>query len=134
MVDVRKEFPNQFEDEICPCFNSDYDALVSKFGEVLISCDIGTYQGDTLVVLKKDDKYGYLQFGWGSCSYCDALQGCKNYEDLQELVDYLESSIKWFDSKEELKSWGEEHDWVGDWFWDGNELKVWNFVYAVNKL
>lgn len=134
MVDVRKEFPNQFEDKICPRFNSDYDALVSKFGDVLISCDIGKYQGDTFVVLKKDDKYGYLYFGWGSCSYCDALRGCRDYDDLQQLMDHLESSIRWFDSKDELKQWCKEHDWEGDWFWTGDAPKVMQFVETVLNL
>lgn len=133
MVDVRKEFPNQFEKKWYG-FTGSYSDLIAKFGEILVSVDIGTYQGNTLVALKKEDKYGYLQFGWGSCSGCDALQGCENYDNLQELVDYLESSIKWFDSKEELKSWGKEHDWDGDWFWRDDMLKVIEFVEAVNKL
>ena len=132
MVDVRKVFPNAFEDGWRP--NVAYEELYKQFGTVLIQIDIGLYSGDTFVVLEKDGKYGYLVFGWGSCSYCDALLGCSDFDDLQGLSDHLETSIKWFDTKDELKEWAEVHDWEGDWAWHGNFNDVTRFVDAIRTL
>ena len=68
---------------------SDYQPIVDSFGNVLIQVDDADYQGDTRVLYEKDGKYGYLNFGWGSCSGCDALQACCNIEEIQELINSL---------------------------------------------
>lgn len=133
MVDVRKVFPNAFEDGWGGPYVG-YDDLYKQFGTPLVDVDIGTYQGDTLVVLEKEGKYGYLVFGWGSCSYCDILQSCENFDDLQNLSDHLETSIKWFDSKEELKAWVNKHDWEGEWFSYSDRGEVSDFINQVNSL
>lgn len=131
MVDVRKVLPDAFDHW---GLNIGYEDLYKQFGTPLIKVEIGSYQGDTLVALEKEGKYGYLTFGWGSCSYCDALQGCKYFDDLQNLSDHLESSIQWFDSKEELKKWVNTHDWEGDWFSYSDRNCVGEFINKVNLL
>jgi hypothetical protein len=70
-----------------------YNNIVSKFGEILISADAGEYQGSSYYIFKNDNKYGYLSFGWGSCSGCDALEACDSYQEITELFNSLESSI-----------------------------------------
>lgn len=132
MVDVRKVFPNAFEDGWGP--DVGYEDLYKQFGTPLVEVDIGSWQGDTLVVLENEGKYGYLTFGWGSCSGCDALQACENFDDLQELSDYLESSIQWFDSKEELKKWVNNHDWKGDYFSYSDKDDVIDFICKANSI
>lgn len=137
MVDVRKVFPNAFESVFESSWGGPdvgYDDLYKQFGTPLVDVDIGSYQGDTLVVLEKEGMYGYLSFGWGSCSGCDALQACEDFDDLQELSDHLESSIKWFDSKEELKAWVNKHDWEGEWFSYSDRGEVSDFINQVNSL
>jgi hypothetical protein len=47
------------------------------------------YQGDSVAVFKSHDQdiYYFSQWGWGSCSGCDALQASYgNYVALQEMV------------------------------------------------
>ena len=112
------------DDELMPqdpddswfCFY-DYEPMIYHFGEVLHRVDIGRYQGDTLVLYKHRETgdYGYLRFGWGSCSVCDALQSCSNWNQVQALLDDLRNSIKWGDSQEILL-FLIEHDWEGDGF------------------
>jgi hypothetical protein len=86
--------------EIC-----DYSPIIKSFGDVVVQIDEEDYQGDSFVLLRKDEQYGFLCFGWGSCSGCDALQGCETVEALDELIDELQDSIKWFDSLPDAKAY-----------------------------
>lgn len=90
----------------------DYQPMLNEFGNILLQKDEQDYQGDSFLIYEKDDKYGYLTFGWGSCSGCDALQGCNSIDEVQELMDKLYSDIKWFDSLDALKEYFKETDWA----------------------
>ena len=83
----------------------DYQPMLDEFGEILLKVDEDDYQGDSFLIYKKDNKYGLLIFGWGSCSGCDALQACNNIDEVQELMNSLYDSITWFDSLQELKNY-----------------------------
>jgi hypothetical protein len=96
----------------------DYTPMIDSFGTLILREDEEGYQGDTFCIIAREGKFGFLVFGWGSCSGCDALQACRNYDDLQELADNLESSIKWFDSLFLLKEYlclddSRQYDWYG---------------------
>lgn len=90
----------------------DYQPMLNEFGNILLQKDEQDYQGDSFLIYEKDDKYGYLTFGWGSCSGCDALQGCNSIDEVQELMDKLYSDIKWFYSLDALKEYFKETDWA----------------------
>lgn len=92
-----------------------YSPMLSLFGEIIIQCDEDNYQGDTIAVVKNGNDYGYLMFGWGSCSGCDALQACNNVSEVVELANDFQSAIKWFNSLNELKDFVSVHDYEGDW-------------------
>ena len=81
----------------------DYQPMLNEFGEILIQVDEEAYQGDSFLLYKNDNKYGFLAFGWGSCSGCDALQACDTIDEVQELMNRLYNAIIWFDSLQELK-------------------------------
>lgn len=93
----------------------DYNKIVSSFGNVAIQVDDSDYQGDTRVFYDEGTSYGYLQFGWGSCSGCDALQACNTISEIQSLMDSLKDQIKWFPLKHEALDFFERHDWQGDY-------------------
>ena len=101
----------------------DYNPMLKEFGDILIEIDEDNYQGDSFILYKNEDKYGFLTFGWGSCSGCDALQGCNNIEEVQELMDYLYNSIQWFDDLKSVKSYFETKDWDLDWIGHKQEFK-----------
>jgi hypothetical protein len=107
----------------------DYKPMLKAFGEILLQVDCGQYQGDSYIIIKNDDKYGYLNFGWGSCSGCDALQACGNICEVQELMDQLYSQIHWFDSLKELKEYFSTKDWSLDYSWYYDDFK--DFVNKV---
>ena len=90
----------------------DYQPMLNEFGSIILQKDEQNYQGDSFLIYEKNDKYGYLTFGWGSCSGCDALQACNTIDEVQELMDKLYSDIKWFDSLDALKEYFEETDWT----------------------
>lgn len=109
-VDVRKLYDENRWDWY------DYQPMLEAFGKIAIQVDDRDYQGDSRLLYDENGKIGYLIFGWGSCSGCDALQACDSIEEVQELCDELQGDIKWFDSKKEALEWFTTHDWEGDFF------------------
>jgi len=116
--------------ELYDCkYPADYDPIIESFGEVLIKVDDDDYQGDSRVLLKDGNRFGVLIFGFGSCSGCDRLQACNNFNEIDELIQEMYNDIHWFDSLEECKTWAEERDWELQHSWHCKETK--DFV---NKL
>jgi hypothetical protein len=73
-----------------------YDELVTSQGaEIVLAESDHDYQGDTYYLLRQGNRYGYLVVGWGSCSGCDALEGCSTFEDVRQLRDMLVQGIWW---------------------------------------
>lgn len=65
-------------------------------------------------------EWGYLNFGWGSCSGCDALQACDSYEDLDSLRKQLVADIHWEPSAGAMLAWLAVRDWPGQHSWYGD--------------
>lgn len=72
-----------------------YDHIAEKFGEVIADATLGAYQGDNLYLLRDGDMWGVLVCGYGSCSGCDALEGCEGDEDVARLVNDLRGDVVW---------------------------------------
>lgn len=119
-IDVRELYP---EDEY---YWSDYQPMLDAFGNIAIQVDDHDYQGDSRVLYDINGKIGFLRFGWGSCSGCDALQACDSLDEVQELCDDLQNQIKWFDNKQHALEWFMQHDWYGDFDW--REVETAKFV------
>lgn len=97
-----------------PLYMSSYQPIINHFGTVAVQVDDDDYQGDSRILYADTGKgFGYLNFGWGSCSGCDSLEACSSYADLAELINRLNSSIKW-ESKAGMLKFFKEHDWEGD--------------------
>lgn len=96
-----------------PSYNSDYDPIIKSFGDVLLRIDSDGYEGDTRVLLTNGSRYGYILFGWGSCSGCDALQSCNTYEEIDELIHKLREQIHWFNNFLEMIAFIGQRDWEG---------------------
>ena len=103
------------EDDTYHHFSGDYQPMLNEFGEILLQVDDNSYQGDTRVLYRDGTRYGWLNFGWGSCSGCDALQACYTIEEIQSLMDSLYSEITWFDSPTGALEFFKTHDWEGDY-------------------
>lgn len=101
----------------------DYDVMLQEFGNIELKVDEQDYSGDSWVLYRNGTDsagcwhrgFGYLQFGWGSCSGCDALQGCEKMSEVQELMNSLNQQIQWFSSKEEALNFFQNHDWEADY-------------------
>lgn len=102
----------------------DYQPMLQEFGEILLQIDDDGYQGDSFLIYENNNEYGLLIFGWGSCSGCDALQGCNNINEVQELMDSLYDSITWFDSLQELKDYIANDDTIElKWYYYSDTFK-----------
>jgi hypothetical protein len=100
----------------------DYGPIICSFGEVLIQVDDEDYSGDTRVLYHRDGRYGFLIFGWGSCSGCDALQACDTFADCDQLIDEIENDIKWFDTLDEVKTYvADKHGREGEFYYHSAE-------------
>ena len=100
-----------------------YHALIESMGhEVLHHEDEDDYQGDSWYLLKDGERYGYLMFGWGSCSGCDAYEACSTFNEFRKLRDGLHNDIKWGTAEEVAAHIGERDEY--DWYHDKEEFKA----------
>lgn len=95
-----------------------YEDLIEtmEFDEILVDCSDNDYQGETFTLVRKVGQYGVLNYGWGSCSGCDAAQAVTSGAEANTLRDDLYHGIRWFDTGEELFAWVDgDHDlqWYG---------------------
>lgn len=107
--------PNIVFDDICLMGVYEYQPMIDEFGKIILQESDDAYQGSTWVLYQDNDRIGFLRFGWGSCSGCDALQACESFDEIQTLMDELWQSIMWFDSSKDALKFFKEHDWEGDW-------------------
>lgn len=111
----------------------DYGPLLDSFGYLeLLRVDDRDYQGDSRVIYQSANRIGFLQFGWGSCSGCDALQACNSMKEIDDLRTSLHDSIKWFDSPAAALDYFEKHDWRGDYSWHEEEQR--QFIEQAKEL
>lgn len=111
------------EDRKFPYYLSGYQSIIEHFGTVAVQVEDSDYQGDSRILYADTGKgFGYLNFGWGSCSGCDALQACESWEDVGELIKQLEAQVQW-KSKAEMLTFFKEHDWEGDYCYHADEQK-----------
>ena len=92
-----------------------YQPLLSSFGTIAIQIEDHGWQGDSRILYDEDGSIGFLMFGWGSCSGCDAFYACDTFKEAKKFRDTLCKSIKWFDSKKRALEWFKTHDWEGDY-------------------
>ena len=115
---------NDLRYDIC-----EYQPILDEFGTILIQVDDKDYEGDSRILYLMNEKYGYLQFGWGSCSGCDSLQACNTMKEINDLIQELHQSIVWFDTKKECLHWFQTHDWKGEYSYRHDEQR--EFIDAV---
>lgn len=102
----------------------DYGPLLESFEhEILLQVDDVDYQGDSRLILKDNERYGLLIFGWGSCSGCDALRACESAEDFKDLQNSTYESIKWFSSREDIYNYIKDKDWPLEHSYHADDMK-----------
>ena len=100
--------------------------LADKYGgKVEYRKELDIYQGDEFVLMSSsndsDTWYRVLVFGFGSCTGCDALQSCKSYEEIDNIITSFDSSIGYFNNVDELKEYvNDEYHRENNW-WMFNE-------------
>ena len=92
----------------------DYAFLVKKLGKIVCEAHQDGYHGDSVYyVVAGPTRFGFLTFGWGSCSGCDALEACITPEDYADLFEDLLRDIVWFTSLKKLRTYLKNKDWEG---------------------
>lgn len=120
----------------------DYMPIVNHAGDVLVSHTPEAPKGDAFFLLKgHDGRFGFMVFGFGSCSGCDALQGCKTIEELDYLITALLSGVRWFQSLDDCIHFMQHTEPLlpmesTDWLWEslGDALNNWYFSDAEFKV
>lgn len=71
-------------------------------------------KGDSYIIVRDGDRFGFLVFGWGSCPGCDAFEGAREEANaeaaLTELRESLVGSIVWKDNAEDMLAYLNEKD------------------------
>ncbi len=120
MKSVREVYRGEYraDDERPSCISNYQPMLESLEHEILVQVDDDGYSGDSRLLLRAFSGHiGYLNFGWGSCSGCDALQACDTWEAVEGLRENLSSGIQWFPAPAAALKFFEGHDWEGDYSW-----------------
>lgn len=127
----RWDFDCNYEDLVKLTFgtiyNSDSDALNELDLEKITSIDNGDYQGTIVFVIPfntyQPSCYEYLMtyIGYGSCSYCDALQHACDVEEGDERIASLMSICKCL-INDTIKPYN--HGWMHDDNFDFVEEEV----------
>jgi hypothetical protein len=122
-----KPITDIYPDPSQECFYAPgYGDIVRTFEhEILLESHDNDYQGDSRYLLRDNDTgaYGYLNFGWGSCSGCDALQACGSVAEVERFRDGLHASIQWRPSAAELLDFMRKRDWPTQYEWASDETK-----------
>lgn len=104
-----------------------YEGLVDSFGvEIVFAEHDKDWQGDSFYLLKDEQRYGFLQFGWGSCSGCDAYESSRDMggNALEELRDELWEKVVWKDSLDGLRAYMVENDPKLQWYGNRPSFKA----------
>lgn len=96
-----------------------YDEIVATQGEIIKDWVFGSYQGDYIYLLKKDNEYALVVIGYGSCSGCDALEACGNDEEFEELKQDIIKSIVWVTQEDILNDLNDEE--LNRWYFHEKE-------------
>ena len=105
-------------------FDDSYRGHVELLGlQIEAWADDQDYEGDSFAIVRSGEQFGFLRFGWGSCSGCDALAGAETDQDHVEILQMLWNGIEWTGGLEELLRFRESADWenklmsetVGPW-------------------
>lgn len=108
-----------------------YEGLVEATGcEVIGSLWMGDYQGDILMVVRKDGKFGTVSTGYGSCSGCDFLEGSESDEERAEYAKGLHDSILW-QEPEDIIDYLENKDWEAEYY--GRNPEIPDFVSNIKE-
>lgn len=79
---------------------------------VLLEASDADYQGDTdLLLVVPGSRFGYLGYGWGSCSGCDSYEACTTPADFAGLRDELTGKIHWEQTPLAMALWLTRRDW-----------------------
>ena len=99
-----------------------YDSLVASAGTIIKDWHIGAWQDDYVYLLKNGNKFGFTVVGYGSCSYCDALEGCENDDQVEELKEEIVKGIFW-GTAEEVENYA-INDHANRWYYHEHEWKT----------
>ncbi len=99
-----------------------YDSIVASAGTIIKDWNIGDWQGDYVYLLKNGNKFGFIVVGYGSCSYCDALESCENDDQVQELKKEIVDRIFW-GTAADIEAYA-INDHANRWYYHEHEWKT----------
>lgn len=99
--------------------------------DVLVEAEQDDYQGDSFLLVRKGEQYGFMTYGWGSCSGCDAAQAVSSKAEATELRDDLYKGIRWFPYLTAALRWLATADHELDWY--GHEPTFKQFLTEVDE-
>lgn len=112
----------------------EYAPIVNYLGTPVFQDGWGEWQGDAFIVIRKDSRWGFICIGYGSCTGCDALQGCHTHEELGELISNIERSVHWTDTKDQLVEWLYSDSRSLEWYGNDYEFDTMREIFKSSDL
>ena len=119
MTDYPQHRKDEIKDKIIKNYLNSYESIMKtalciredwfypENIEIVAKYDEGSYQGDSMALLKRWKEYYVANWGWGSCSGCDALEASN--DDSNKLVDlvldYQSSVSPKLENKMDILEW-----------------------------
>jgi len=113
-------------------WGTNYGDLINTMEvDVLVETEQNDYQGDSFLLVRKGADYGYMTYGWGSCSGCDAAKAATSLAEAIELRDSLYNGIRWFPHLTAALDWLATDDHKLNWY--GHEPTFNEFLAEVDE-
>ncbi len=104
--------------------NHSYEGILDEVSEnILLVVTDGYYQGESYALVHKEGRFGVVEWSYGSCAHCDAIEACETVEEFEEVYEDMVGRIKW-DTLTRTLLYIEEHDWEGQAGYHYDALKV----------
>jgi hypothetical protein len=106
------------------------DLIIATGCDIIDSLRMGNYQGDLLMIVSKNYRFGILSTGFGSCPACDSLQACNSNSQRARLAKELHDSIVWKEP-EKIIDYLENKDWEAEYY--GRQKGLPEFIEKVKE-
>lgn len=98
LPEARELYPSRFDWHGYMTSLDLYQPILQAFGQVMVSEATDDTKGSKLVLIKREDRHGFLSFQFSSEAEEDPLMSCQDIGDVQELIASMRRRSVWFDT------------------------------------
>lgn len=94
-----------------------WNKLLTTFPVEILVHEADPVEAADLVLWRSvEGPYGFVSFGYGSCSQCDELEACSTYAEVAKVRKEMWERVHWEDNACNMFSWMYARDWKLQWY------------------